>query len=288
MKVLVTGAGGQVGRAFASRGPAGAEIVALAHADLDITDASAVREAVDRYRPQWIVNAAAWTAVDAAEGDRAAATALNATAVGYLAEAAERARARLLQLSTDFVFDGRACTPYAPDATTGPLSVYGETKLAGERQARSGNARAIVMRTSWVYAALGRNFVRTMLGLMATRPELRVVSDQVGSPTSAASLARVLWRLVEIDAPAGILHWSDAGVASWYDFAVAIQEEARARGLLDGEIPIVPIRTADYPTPARRPAYSVLDTAATRTLTGLPAVHWRVQLRGVLDELAAR
>jgi len=286
MKVLVTGAGGQVGRALVSHAPAGAGVTALIHADLDITNESAVRAVVGKHQPQWIINAAAYTAVDAAESEPAAAEALNAAAVRHIARAAARAQCRLLQLSTDFVFDGRASEPYATDAKTGPLSVYGSSKLAGEQFALAENSRAVVLRTSWVYAAAGRNFVRTMLGLMAKRPELRVVSDQVGSPTWASSLARVLWRLIEIDAPTGIHHWSDAGVASWYDFAVAIQEEARARGLLDKEIPIVPIRTAEYPTPARRPAYSVLDTAATRALTGFPAVHWRVQLRRMLDELA--
>jgi dTDP-4-dehydrorhamnose reductase len=286
VKILLTGAAGQVGRAFGALAPEGACVVALTHADLDITDAEQVRRAVAAHAPQWIVNAAAYTAVDAAESAQQAAHALNATAVGYLAHAARSAHARLLQLSTDFVFDGRASTPYEPDASTAPLGAYGATKLAGEHQALADGAPSIVVRTSWVYAAHGQNFVRTMLRLMAAKPELRVVCDQVGSPTWATGLAQVLWQMLKIDAPPAIYHWCDAGVASWYDFAVAIQEEALQRGILAHPIPVLPIRSAQYPTPAQRPAYSVLDAARTRALTGTPAAHWRAQLRKMLDELA--
>jgi len=282
----LTGAGGQVGRAFRALAPSGAAVAALTHADLDITDAEQVRRAVAAHTPQWIVNAAAYTAVDAAENAREAAHALNATAVGYLAHAARSTRARLVQLSTDFVFDGRASNPYEPDALTVPIGAYGATKLAGEHQALVDGAASIVVRTSWIYAAYGQNFVRTMLRLMAAKPEVRVVCDQIGSPTWATSLAQILWQMLAIDAPAGIYHWCDAGVASWYDFAVAIQEEALQRGILAHAIPVLPIRSAQYPTAAQRPAYSVLDAARTRALTGAPAVHWRTQLRNMLDELA--
>jgi len=287
VRVLLTGAAGQVGRAFHELAPAGARIAALTHTDLDITDEDAVRRAVAAHTPQWIVNAAAYTAVDRAEGAPAAAQALNATAVGYLARAAESGAARLVHLSTDFVFDGRASVPYEPNAPPAPVSAYGATKLAGERQALGNGARAIVVRTSWVYAAYGQNFVRTMLRVMAERPEVRVVCDQTGSPTWASGLAQVLWRLLALDAAAGIYHWCDAGVASWYDFAVAIQEEALQRGLLRHAVPVLPIRSAQYPTAAQRPAYSVLDSAHTRALTGAPATHWRTQLRKMLDELSA-
>ena len=170
---------------------------------------------------------------------------------------------------------------------TAPLGAYGATKLAGERQALDSGARAIVVRTSWVYAAHGQNFVRTMLRIMAERAEVQVVCDQTGSPTWATGLAQVLWQLLALDAAAGIYHWCDAGVASWYDFAVAIQEEALARGLLRRKSAVLPIRSRQYPTPARRPSYSVLDSTHTRTLTGAAATHWRIQLRKMLDELAA-
>jgi dTDP-4-dehydrorhamnose reductase len=286
MRVLLTGASGQVGRAFGALCARRDALAALGHAELDITDAAQVRRAVQAHEPQWIVNAAAYTAVDAAESAREAAHNLNATAVAHLAAAARDAGARLMHISTDFVFDGEACRPYGPDAATAPLGVYGATKLAGEHAALGGDCAAIIVRTSWVYAAYGQNFVRTMLRLMASKPEIRVVTDQLGSPTWATSLARLLWRMIELNAPAGIYHWSDAGVASWYDFAVAIQEEALQRGLLGQTSAVLPIASSEYPTPTRRPHYSVLDTARTRALTGIAAVHWRVQLRSMLDELA--
>lgn len=286
MKVLLTGSAGQVGRAMCAGAPPGVLLRACDVDELDITDPAAVTASVAADPPDWIVNAAAYTAVDRAEGDRAVALLLNATAVGHLAAAASAVGARLLHISTDFVFDGQASTPYVPEATTAPLGVYGETKLAGERKASAGNPQSLIVRTSWVYTTRGANFVHTMLRLMASRPEVRVVCDQVGSPTSATSLAATLWRLIERAAPAGTWHHSDAGVASWYDFAVAIQEEALARGLLREAVPVLPIRSADFPTAARRPSYSVLDCGATRAFTGLPPVHWRVQLRKVMDELA--
>lgn len=287
VRVLVTGAGGQVGRALRELAPASFSVSALTHAELDITDEAAVRRALERLQPQWIVNAAAYTAVDKAESASDAAQALNATAVGYLARGAAAIAARLMQLSTDFVFDGCACVPYETNATTAPLGAYGATKLAGEYQALESGAQAIVVRTSWVYAAYGQNFVRTMLRIMAERAQVEVVCDQTGSPTWATGLAQVLWQLLALDAAAGIYHWCDAGVASWYDFAVAIQEDGLARGLLRRKCDVLPIRSRQYPTPARRPSYSVLDSTHTRALTGAAATHWRVQLRKMLDELAA-
>jgi dTDP-4-dehydrorhamnose reductase len=182
-----------------------------------------------------------------------------------------------VHVSTDFVFDGKASSPYAPDAPTRPLGVYGATKRDGEIAA---GADALIVRTAWVYAAAGNNFVRTMLRLMAERDEVRVVADQIGTPTHAASLARAIWALAAAGST-GHYHWTDAGAASWYDFAVAIQEEALALGLLSRAVPIVPIRTVDYPTPAQRPAFSILDKTTTWAITG-PARHWRAELRDCL------
>jgi len=287
VRVLVTGAAGQVGRALCATAPAGTEVIALSRAQLDITDPAQVGHAFGSQQPRWVLNAAAYTAVDAAETAHAAAHALNATAVGHLQRAARKVGARLLHLSTDFVFDGRASTPYRPDAATAPLGAYGATKLAGEQQALADGAPSIVVRTSWIYAAHGQNFVRTMLRLMAEKPEVRVVCDQVGSPTWATGLAQVIWQLIAQDAAAGLYHWCDAGIASWYDFAVAIQEEALQRGLLSQSVPVLPIRSAQYPTAAPRPAFSVLDPERTRAATGAAAVHWRAQLRKMLAELAA-
>lgn len=285
MKVLVLGAGGQVGRAVAQSAPAGHEILTRTRAELDIGDEAAVTRLLSETPFDWIVNGAAYTAVDRAESEPALAQAVNGTAVGVLARAAAGGGARLLHLSTDFVFDGRSNRAYRPDDATNPLSVYGATKLAGEQELLVQGPQGIVLRTAWVYDASGRNFVLTMLRLMRERPEVRVVCDQIGAPTWATGIARTIWGLIAADAPAGIYHWTDAGVASWYDFAVAIQEEALARGLLTRPVPIVPIPTSAYPTPAARPNFSVLDSQATHTLLGCPAQHWRQNLRKMLVEL---
>jgi dTDP-4-dehydrorhamnose reductase len=283
MKVLITGAGGQLGTALAVCAPAGAKLVLAGHAELDIADGDAVSAFVAEAQPDIIINAAAYTAVDKAESEEAAAAAINATAVADLALAAAATRARLVHISTDFVFDGTAHTPYLPTATPNPLCAYGRSKWAGE-QAALAQPEALIVRTAWVYAANGSNFAKTMLRLMAERDEVRVVADQIGTPTHAAALARTIWGLIERQAT-GLYHATDAGVASWYDFALAIQEEALAVGLLERTVPILPIRTSDYPTPAKRPAYSVLDKSATWERLGQPAPHWRVELRAMLLQL---
>ncbi len=285
MKVLVVGGGGQVARAVAASTPAGHTVLVKTRQDLDITDEPAVTAALASSGTRWLVNGAAYTAVDRAETDEAAARAINDTAVGVLARAASRSGARLLHISTDFVFDGTSNRAYLPTDAPNPQSVYAVTKLAGERQALHHADDALVLRTAWVYASSGRNFALTMLRLMREKPEVRVVADQIGTPSWATGIGRALWGLIEADAAGGIYHWTDLGVASWYDFAVAIQDEALARGLLQKAVPVVPIPTSDYPTPARRPAFSVLDTTLTRTVVKVPGHHWRHQLRSMLDEL---
>ncbi|OJY69526.1 MAG: dTDP-4-dehydrorhamnose reductase [Sphingobium sp. 66-54] len=281
MKVLLTGASGQLGRALQATAPAGAALTALDRAALDIGDAVAVTARVRKVAPDLVINAAAYTAVDKAESDAEAARRVNAEAPGHLAAAAAKAGARFIHISTDFVFDGASGTPYRPAHPTAPLGVYGATKLAGERAVQGAHPGALIVRTAWVYGDTGHNFVRTMLRLMAEREEVRVVADQIGTPTYAAGLARALWALDAAGAT-GVHHWTDSGAASWYDFAVAIQEEALTLGLLARAVPIVPIATSDYPTPARRPAYSVLDKSAAIALVGAAAPHWRVHLRDML------
>lgn len=282
MKVLITGAKGQLGGALQRCGPPEAVITAVDVAECDLTNAAALRDVLRQAAPDVILNAAAYTAVDKAESDEATAQAINADAVAIMAEAMEASGGKLVHVSTDFVFDGSSSRAYQPGDARNPISAYGRTKAAGEDHVRPCD---ILVRTAWVYEAGGANFVRTMIRLMKEREELGVVSDQIGSPTWATSLARTLWGLVVKDA-SGTFHHSDAGVASWYDFAVAIAEEAEAAGLLPRIPAIRPITAADYPTPARRPAFSLLDCRATRAVLGDTPVHWRTNLRLMLKEEA--
>ncbi len=283
MIALITGAGGQVGRALIDTAPAGVQAVGLVSSDLDITDAAAVGDAINRHAPTVIINAAAYTAVDRAESEAERAHAVNGAGPGIISDAARAAGVKLVHISTDFVFDGSSSRPWRTTDACAPLSVYGQSKLAGERQVGDD---ALIVRTAWVYADEGANFVATMLRLMRERPEVRVVDDQIGTPTHALSLASAIWALADRDVR-GIYHYTDSGVASWYDFAVAIQEEAIVAGLLATAVPIMPIATADYPTPAARPAYSVLDKRETWAALGAPAPHWRVNLRAMLQRKAA-
>jgi dTDP-4-dehydrorhamnose reductase len=283
-KVVVTGAGGQLGRELVACAPP-VEVVALGRDALDIADAGAVLERLAALAPALVINAAAYTAVDRAESEPELARQVNALGPANLARACHTLGARLIHVSTDFVFDGRASRPYRPDDTTGPLGVYGQSKLEGEQALMEALPGALIVRTGWVYSRHGANFVKTMLRLMAERDALAVVCDQVGTPTWAAGLAAALWRFAAQPELAGIYHWSDAGVCSWYDFAQAIAEEALALGLLPRAIPLRPIPASDYPTPAQRPAYSVLDKGATWQALGVAGEHWRVQLRRMLNEL---
>lgn len=283
MKVLITGAHGQLGRALQATAPPAATILAADIDDLDICDAAAVSTFVGCLAPTLIINAAAYTAVDKAEGDEATALRLNGDAPANLASAARAQGAAFAHISTDFVFNGTRSTPYPPDAAPAPLSAYGRTKLAGEAAAGDD---ALIVRTSWVYAARGSNFVLTVLRLMAERDEIRVIADQIGTPTFATGIAETIWALTG-QGRTGLWHFTDSGIASWYDLAVAVQEEAVALGLLSRAVPVIPIATSDYPTPAQRPAYSVLDKSATIAALGGPAPHWRVNLRKMLKEVLA-
>jgi dTDP-4-dehydrorhamnose reductase len=279
MKALITGVNGQLGKELLAHAPTGWTCVALDRAALDLSDAAAICRLVDAEQPDLVLNAAAYTAVDRAESEPGLAHAINAGAPAAFSKALA-GTGRLVQVSTDFVFDGQRGYNYQPDDIRNPQSVYGASKAAGEDAAGD---EAIIVRTSWVYAAGGANFVRTMLRLMRERDELRVVADQIGSPTWARGLAATIWGLAVKDAT-GIWHHRDAGIASWYDFAVAIAEEAHAIGLLDRIPAIHPIATSEYPTPARRPAFSVLDVSATREVLGDISTHWRSNLRTMLKE----
>ena len=298
MKVLLTGAAGQLGRALRSSVPraiAGEPVQLITTAReggngvraLDLTNAAACRDLVQELRPDWVINAAAYTAVDRAESEPELARAVNAGAPAVFAEALQGSGGRILQLSTDFVFNGQQGTPYQPSQPVDPLGVYGVSKADGERAVldRLGaECRAVVLRTSWVYGPVGKNFLLTMLRWMGEREQLGVVADQVGCPTSTAGLAQACWSVLE-HAVAGVHHWSDAGAASWYDFAMAIRELALAQGLLLRAAVVRPLTTAEYPTPARRPSYSLLDCTASRAQLQLQPRHWREALEAVLCEL---
>lgn len=287
LTVLVTGAAGQLGRALVATAPEGIHLVAVSRDELDIGDAAAVAAQLAQRRPDLLINAAAYTAVDRAEQERDAAFRTNGDAPGVLAGVCAERDVRLFHVSTDFVFDGLASSPYATDATTAPLGVYGQSKLAGEQAVQSIGTDALILRTGWVYGAVGHNFMHTMLRLHAERDTISVVADQVGTPTHARTLARALWAAAARPALQGIYHWSDAGVCSWYDFAVAIGEEALAAGLLERSATVQPIATEDYPTPASRPAYSVLDKRSSWRDFDLTPTHWRKELRNCLQLLRA-
>lgn len=286
MRVLILGSGGQLGWELQRTRPAAWEVTALTRAECDVRAEPEVRRAVVAAAPDLIINAAAYTAVDKAETEKEAAFAVNALGAAHVARAARERGLRLVHLSTDFVFDGLGSRPYRPGDPENPLGVYGASKLEGEREVlRIGDRGAVVLRTAWLYSSHGANFVKTMLRLMRERNELRVVADQVGTPTWARGLADAIWEIAARPDVAGLCHWTDAGVASWYDFAVAIQEEAVAIGLLPKAAAILPITTEEFPTPARRPAYSVLDKSLLWRLLGTTAPHWRVSLRAMLQEL---
>ncbi|MDR7925691.1 dTDP-4-dehydrorhamnose reductase [Acidithiobacillus thiooxidans] len=283
-RVLLFGANGQLGWELQRHRPEAVELCALSRTQADIAIQEQVEQAAENFQPDLIINAAAYTAVDLAESESETAYAINRDGAVHCAEAARKHSARLIHISTDFVFDGSQATPYQPDSIRHPLGVYGASKAAGEIEiVRILGNNALILRTAWVYSTHGKNFVKTMLRLMSERDSLGVVGDQIGSPTWAAGLAAAIWRACAQPEFNGIQHWTDAGVASWYDFAVAIQEEALALGLLQRSIPIGMIPASAYPTPARRPACAVLDKSISYATLGA-APHWRQALRQMLTD----
>ncbi|MEL0082022.1 MAG: dTDP-4-dehydrorhamnose reductase [Gammaproteobacteria bacterium] len=283
MRVLLTGAGGQLGRVVQQCQPAGIELLAPARDQLDITHGEQLKHWVVERTPELVINCAAYTQVDKAESEPQLAEAANHIAVQQLAEFAGQVCARVLHVSTDYVFDGQANKPYPVTAPCAPQGVYGASKRKGEQALlKRLPEQSSVIRTSWLYASDGQNFLRTMLGLLASRATLSVVVDQLGSPTHCGGLAWFIWWLAGQRSTPPLLHWADAGVASWYDFATAIGEEAAALGLLSDPAQVQPISSRDYPQVAPRPPYSVLDTSASYQLADQAPVHWREGLRRTL------
>ncbi|MEM8546341.1 MAG: dTDP-4-dehydrorhamnose reductase [Cyanobacteria bacterium P01_H01_bin.119] len=288
MKILLIGSQGQVGQELLTTLPAIGKVTAWSRANLDLTQLADIGPQVVAQQPDVIVNAAAYTAVDKAESEPDLAHRINGDAPGRLAQAAQDCGATLIQISTDYVFDGQQNRPYQPTAPTQPLGAYGQSKLAGERAVRSGCDRHIILRTAWVYGAKGRgNFVKTMLRLGAERETLKVVYDQVGCPTWSYDIAGAIAALIpSLSASTyGTYHFTNSGAISWYDFAVAIFEEAAALGLPLQVQTVLPITTDQYPTPAQRPAYAVLAGDRLAALLQRTAPHWRVSLRKMLAEL---
>jgi len=290
--VLVIGGSGQLARALARQPSiAGHPIRCLGRADLDATDPAALEAALRAAGPLAIINAAAYTAVDKAESDQAAAQALNAGLPGALAAHAAAHDLPLIHVSTDYVFDGTGTRPYREDDPIAPLGVYGASKAEGERLVRHAGARHLILRTAWVWSEDGHNFVKTMLRLGREREEVRVVADQRGSPTYAGDLAAAIATLTAnaLTAPAGLAwgtyHLTNRGETTWHGFAAAIFAEAAAAGLKTPRL--TAITTADYPTPARRPAYSVLDTTAAERRLGVAMPDWRISLATAFPKVLA-
>lgn len=290
MKVLVTGANGQLGYALQQASSVFAdhyalELIALTRAELNMSQMDSIINVLDGFTPDVIINAAAYTAVDKAETETELAQLINADAVKQIAIWCQKHKKTLIHVSTDFVFDGEKSSPYDIADETNPLGIYGKTKQQGEAFALSECETAYVVRTGWVYGEHGTNFVKTILRLASERESLGIVSDQIGTPTYALHLAEMIWQLLLQKPEQKLWHFSDAGAASWYDFAVAIVNEAEVLGLLNRKPIIKPITTLDYPTPAHRPAFSVLNKKNTWHDLNITPVHWQVALMKMLTGL---
>lgn len=290
VKVLITGAAGQVGCEMVKLAPDGFDVVGYNSSELDITNALQVQQIVAEQAPTLIINAAAYTAVDKAESDAERAYAVNEIGVKNLAEAALALGIPVFHISTDYVFDGTATEPYKETDPVGPTGVYGASKLAGEQVLASSGVKHIILRTSWVFGAEGNNFVKTMLRLGKERDTLGVVADQHGCPTSASSIAKVLWQLAqkyvaENALPWGIYHFSNAPATTWHGFACEIFKQAVEAGFLEKAPVVNPIKTRDYPTPAKRPAWSVMECSSLESLLGSGVPGWQQELSAVLKQL---
>jgi dTDP-4-dehydrorhamnose reductase len=283
-KIIVTGANGQLGRELQAAAPGfpGADIVFLSRADLPIEKMACTDRLFRDLQPAWCINCAAYTAVDKAESEKEEAFRVNGQAVGQLAAMCKSIHARLLHISTDYVFDGHSATPLKEGDPTGPLNVYGESKLLGEQLAMEHNDATVIIRTSWVYSCFGSNFVKTMLRLMREKDSLRVVDDQIGSPTYAADLADAILHIItgSVFVP-GIYHYSNLGQISWYEFALAIKDLTGSACRVD------PVPASQYPTPARRPHYSLLDKSLIQKTYGLTIPAWKDSLAKCLRHFPA-
>jgi dTDP-4-dehydrorhamnose reductase len=283
---IVIGRSGQVANELIQTAPKNFNVTALGRNEIDITDIASIETAIENHAPNAIINASAYTAVDNAESDSQNAYLINNEAVKYLAIACKKYNVKLLHVSTDFVFNGESSTAYTVNDNTDAKSVYGASKLAGEQSIQEIYPEGSkIVRTSWVYSSFGNNFVKTMLRLMAEKEELNIVNDQIGCPTYAKGLAEFLWCLAESPDAQLMYHWSDAGVASWYDFAVAIQKLGVEAKLLDKKIPLKGIPSSAYPTPAKRPKFSLLNTM--HSLSIKQPKHWSENLEVCISTMSS-
>jgi dTDP-4-dehydrorhamnose reductase len=275
LRALIFGASGQVGSALQQTAPSSVVVVAHDLGQTDIRDRAAVARAVGDARPDVVINCAAFTNVDGAESHPSEAMEANGVAPGVIADVALTARVRFIHLSTDYVFDGAAHSPYRTDAAVAPINVYGATKLEGERRVLSVSPESVVVRTAWVHSGGGSNFVRTAVRLLSAGTPMRVVDDQIGTPTRARHLAAALWHITGRLELRGLLHFTDAGVASWFDVAVAVQEVLERAGRLGAGATVTPIGSDEFRTAARRPRYSVLEKHVSWNAMGYVPPHWR-------------
>jgi dTDP-4-dehydrorhamnose reductase len=291
MRIAVTGSQGQVARSLSERAKErGMDVVALARPQFDLTEPETIGTSLTAAAPDVVVNAAAYTAVDKAESEEALAHMINCSGAAMVADAANRLAIPVIHLSTDYVFDGGLDRPFREDDPTGPLNAYGRSKLAGEEAVRAANARHVILRTSWVYSPFGANFVRTMLRLGETRAAVSVVADQIGQPTCALDIADAILDICDVlktrpvnDHHFGLFHLAGSGATNWADFAKAIFAEAARHGRPG--VSVAPIATSQYPTPARRPANSRLDTQKLANIYGIELPQWRSSLSLVIERL---
>ena len=296
MKILLTGSEGQLGRALISYKPNNIELIAKSKKDLDITNEQECIKTISKEKPKWVINASAYTLVDQAEINHQEAFSVNSNGIKNLAKAMKKLGGNLLHFSTDFVFSGNQSKPYTPDQKANPINIYGKSKARGEnalQKSLNKTNQGIILRTSWLIGSVGRNFALTILKLHKEQENISVVCDQIGSPTSTSSLARASWKLIQLKESASInniqrpniYHYSDAGIASWYDLAIAIGEISEELGLIKKAAKVIPIPSSCYPTKALRPNFSVLDCSLTYKLLGLEPLHWRSSLYELLKEI---
>ena len=290
MKVLLTGGTGQVGQEILNSKPQDTQIISPSSNKLDLSDYNACKKIVKYHNPDWIINCGAYTSVDRAEEDIELSSKINSFAPKAFAEALNEINGNLLQLSTDYVFDGEQNSPYEVHQAKNPISQYGQSKALGEEliEKNINNIRnATILRTSWVISPRGKNFILTILKLHSEKEYIKVVSDQIGSPTCAKELSMVCWKIVELKKKNKlpfILQWSDAGIASWFDIAVAVGEIGLDLGILKKKAYVYPIYSHEYPTTAKRPKYSLLNTSKTSKYLKIKANHWRENLVNILTE----